>query len=175
MCLRHSANIKRPPGSLSPPLRLTEHARFREMMRGIGSDLSAMVRVTRRRRTLQAFAYAALLILTTCHRPTGSQPVVTIEHEIAPQPARVGPAKITLRLKNEAGKAVAGAKITIEGNMSHAGMGPAFGTATEMEPGRYQAPLAFSMGGDWIILIHLTLSDGQRLERQFEVKGVRSE
>jgi hypothetical protein len=114
-------------------------------------------------------------MVTACNRSAESAPVVTIVHEVAPQPARVGPATITLRVKNDAGKAVTGAKITIEGNMSHPGMGPVFGTATEIEPGRYQAPLVFSMSGDWIILLHLTLPNGQKVEQQFDIKGVRSE
>ena len=59
--------------------------------------------------------------------------------------------------------------------MSHAGMGPVFGEAKEIEPGRYQGSLELSMGGDWIVLLHLTLPDGQKSERQFEIKGVRSD
>jgi len=58
--------------------------------------------------------------------------------------------------------------------MSHAGMSPVFSEAKEIEPGRYQAQVEFSMAGDWIVSVHLTLSDGQKLERQFEIKGVRS-
>lgn len=57
--------------------------------------------------------------------------------------------------------------------MSHAGMGPAFGTAKETAPGQYQAPLELTMGGDWIVMVHLTLSNGQKLERQFEISSVR--
>src|SRR6266542_3259726 len=71
-------------------------------------------------------------------------------------------------------KAVTGARITLEGNMSHAGMGPVFAQAKETEPGQYEAPLELSMGGDWLVLLHLTLSDAQKLERQFEISGGRS-
>jgi hypothetical protein len=96
-----------------------------------------------------------------------------MEHEITPLPARVGPARITLRLVDAQAKAVTGARITIEGNMSHAGMGPVFSKAKELEPGRYQSDLEFSMAGDWVIMVHSTLSNGQKLEGQFEVTGVR--
>jgi len=81
---------------------------------------------------------------------------------------------ITLRGADPSRKPLTGARITVEGNMSHAGMGPSFGKANETAPGQYQAPLEFTMGGDWIILVHLTLPDGQKVEKQFEVKGVRS-
>lgn len=59
--------------------------------------------------------------------------------------------------------------------MSHSGMRPVFGEATEVGPGRYEALVEFTMGGDWIILIHITLSDGRKLQRQFEIKAVQSE
>jgi len=122
-----------------------------------------------------AFAGIALLLIAACHKSGESvAPVITIAHEITPQPARVGSNTITLRLSDPAGKAVIGAEITLEGNMSHAGMAPVFAKANETEPGKYQAPLELSMAGDWIVLLHLTLANGQSLERQFEIKGVRS-
>lgn len=121
------------------------------------------------------FACGALLLVTTCHKSPESSPVITIEHEIKPQPVRVGTATITLRLADASRRAVKGAQIILEGNMSHAGMGPAFGKAREIAPGQYQAPLELSMVGDWIVLIHLTLSDGQKVERQFEIRGVQSD
>ena len=65
-----------------------------------------------------------------------------------------------------------GARIKLEGNMSHPGMSPVFADALEVAPGEYRANMELSMPGDWIILVHLTLPDGSRLERQFEIKGV---
>ncbi len=47
--------------------------------------------------------------------------------------------------------------------MSHAGMAPVFGEATEIEPGRYQAHLTFEMAGDWVILLHVILPGGEKL------------
>jgi len=57
--------------------------------------------------------------------------------------------------------------------MSHAGMSPIFGEAKEVEPGRYQAHLTFEMAGDWVILLHVILPGGQKLERPIDVRGVR--
>jgi len=57
--------------------------------------------------------------------------------------------------------------------MSHAGMNALFAEAKETEPGRYQAHVQFQMAGDWVILLHVTLPSGERLERQIDVKGVR--
>jgi hypothetical protein len=77
-------------------------------------------------------------------------------------------------LSDAIGKPLTGANIAVEANMSHAGMSPMFAEAKETEPGRYQAGLEFPMAGDWVILLHITLSGGQRLQRQFDVRGVRS-
>lgn len=130
---------------------------------------------TRRNLKVLAFAVMAVLVIAACHKSGESvPPVITIRHEITPQPARVGSATVTLRLSDPAGKAVTGARITLEGNMSHAGMAPVIAKAIETEPGQYQAPLELTMAGDWIVLLHLTLANGQRLERQFEIRGVRS-
>ncbi|MGZ4731998.1 MAG: FixH family protein [Terriglobales bacterium] len=117
-------------------------------------------------------AFATLLI-TACARPADSSRTIRIEHEISPQPARIGPAVVSFRLVDPAGKAVPGAHIALEADMSHAGMSPAFGEVREIEPGRYQAHLTFEMAGDWIILLHVTLPGGQKLERQIDVRGVR--
>ena len=42
-----------------------------------------------------------------------------------------------------------------------------------IEPGRYQAHLRFEMAGDWVILLHVTLPGGEKLERLIDVRGVR--
>ena len=112
-------------------------------------------------------------MLAGCRKGAEAPPDVFIAHEIAPQPPVVGPATVTLKVADEAGRAVTGAKIKVEGNMSHAGMAPVFAEAGEVAPGRYQAHLEFTMSGDWVLLLDLTLSDGRRLQRQVEVKGVR--
>jgi hypothetical protein len=71
-------------------------------------------------------------------------------------------------------KPVTGATVELEGDMSHAGMSPVFGEAKEERPGDYRGRLEFSMAGDWVILLHVRLANGQRLERQLEVTGVRA-
>jgi hypothetical protein len=62
----------------------------------------------------------------------------------------------------------------LEGNMSHPGMRPVFGTAREVAPGTYEAPLELPMGGDWFLLVDATLPDGGTLHRQVDLPGVRT-
>jgi hypothetical protein len=109
-----------------------------------------------------------------CKKPAPASPAIEIRHEIAPWPARVGATTVTVSLSDAGGHAVSGARITLEADMSHPGMRPEFGEAREIAAGRYQGRLTFSMPGDWVILVHITLPAGQTVERQLEVKGVRA-
>lgn len=95
-----------------------------------------------------------------------------MDHEISPEPPRVGQVSITLKLTDAAGKAVTRAHATVEGNMSHAGMVPVFAETTEIEPGRYRANLELSMAGDWVMLVHVTLPGNRKVETEFEIRGV---
>lgn len=113
-----------------------------------------------------------LLCLFVAGCTTPASVSITVTPEIAPQPPRVGQAMIMLRVADASGRALTGARVKLEGNMSHAGMTPVFADAAEVEPGRYRANIELSMAGDWIVLVHLTLPDGAKAEREFEIKGV---
>jgi hypothetical protein len=80
---------------------------------------------------------------------------------------------ITLRLTDTSGTPVTGARLRLEGNMSHAGMAPVFADANEIEPGRYRSNLELSMAGDWYVSVRVTLADGRKFNREIEIKGVR--
>jgi YtkA-like protein len=112
------------------------------------------------------------LLQLGCSRSDAPSAFVAIEHEISPEPIRVGSATIVLKLSDATGKPVTGAHIVIETDMSHAGMSPGFAEAKEVEAGHYKAQLEFQMAGDWVILLHVTLADGTKLERQIDVRGV---
>lgn len=124
-------------------------------------------------RGIFAVVWASIALFTACSRPGEAQDVVKIDHEISPLPVHVGPATLTLKLTDAAGRPVTGAYIAIEADMTHAGMAPGFAEARETGPGRYQSPLSLQMVGDWVILLHVTLANGRKLERQFAVSNVQ--
>jgi YtkA-like len=95
-----------------------------------------------------------------------------VTHEVSPQPPRVGPLTITLRVADVSGKPATGVRINLEGNMSHPGMTPVFADAKETSPGQYSSTTELSMAGDWYFVVHITLPDGRKMEHQFEIKGV---
>ena len=108
-----------------------------------------------------------------CRKPAETPPDVVVEPEIAPWPVRVGAATVTLRISDGGGHAVSGACVALEADMSHPGMRPEFGETREIAAGRYQGWVDFTMAGDWVVIMHITLPDGRKLERQMEVNGVR--
>ena len=76
------------------------------------------------RLSLHLLCCVAAVLATGCSRPIDSSPAVTVEHAISPEPPRVGPATVILKLADTAAKPVSGARITLEADMSHAGMAP---------------------------------------------------
>ncbi|HEX7183675.1 MAG TPA: FixH family protein [Thermoanaerobaculia bacterium] len=120
-----------------------------------------------------ALGLAACMGTAGCRQPAPDAPEIALAWTVSPAPPTVGAATFALTLTDEAtGQPVQGAKVRLEGNMSHAGMKPVFSTAREVDPGRYRAPLELTMAGDWLILIDATLRDGRTLRRQAELPGV---
>ena len=117
-------------------------------------------------------ALCACFVIAQACRQQSKSPDLTFAHEISPQPPRVGKVTITLNIKDTSGAPVSGARLNLEGNMSHAGMVPVFSDARETGPGRYQSSMELSMAGDWNITVNVTLSDGRKLDHEFEIKGV---
>ena len=113
-----------------------------------------------------------LLALSACGRGNRDLSDVTVDLAIEPSPPRIGPATITVSLRDAMDQPIRGAQMELEGNMSHAGMVPVLAQATEVEPGLYQADLEFTMGGDWFILVRADLPDGRSMERQVDVPAV---
>jgi hypothetical protein len=134
----------------------------------------------RGRRKAASLHLRAILLLASapalfgCHRPADSSKDISITESITPQPVRSGEETVTFRLADPAGRPLAHAHIQVEGDMDHPGMAPVFSDAAETAPGSYQAPLSFTMGGDWVLLFHITLADGRKIEKQIDVKGVES-
>jgi YtkA-like len=117
-------------------------------------------------------ACLAAISLTSCHRAGDAAPTLSVQQNVAPQPAKVGPAVLSITLTGADTKPITHASVTVEADMTHPGMSPVFGDVKEIAPGRYQARLNFTMGGDWVVLTHIKLANGQTVERQMDVRGV---
>ena len=124
-------------------------------------------------RALLILACITVVDLSACHGPTDTKDV-SVHFAIAPLPVREGPSTVTIQLTNSTGMAIPHARINVEGDMSHPGMAPVFAEASELAPGDYQAHLDFNMPGDWVVLLHIRLANGKKIERQMDVRGVES-
>ena len=100
-------------------------------------------------------------------------PRVDVAWTLSPSPPGVGPAILTVTLRGPTGEAVTGAAVRLEGHMSHPGMAPVVADARERAPGVYDLPFAFTMQGDWVLLVSVAPPGGGRVERRIEVANVR--
>lgn len=72
-------------------------------------------------------------------------------------------------LRDAARRPVRGAKLQVEGHMSHPGMAPVIAKAAERADGVYEVQLQFTMRGDWILLVTGELPDGRRINHRVDV------
>ena len=118
---------------------------------------------------------SAAFLAGGCAAPSARRsPGIAIESQITPQPVRVGAATASLKPADGGEGAISGARIALEADMSHPGMSPAFGEAKEIAAGHYQGRVTFTMAGDWVLLLHITLPDGQKIERPINVGNVQA-
>ena len=113
---------------------------------------------------------AATLAPAAC---SGGEASARLSWTLSPGSPAVGPATLTVTLRDTAGSAVTGAKVRLESHMSHPGMTPVLAAAAEREPGVYVAPFNFTMPGDWVLVVSAALPDGGRVEQRIDVAGVR--
>jgi YtkA-like len=114
------------------------------------------------------------LMDSACSRQVRADDGLRIESTISPKPVRMGWSTLTLVLAQRDGTPLRDAGVSVEADMSHAGMAPVFSDASESVPGTYQAALNLTMPGDWVLLLHVHPRYGGMLERQIEVKDVRA-
>lgn len=111
----------------------------------------------------------ALLALNACGgRPTPASDL-RIELRAGEGSVRTGETTLTVRVADAAGQPVEDAAVSIEGNMIHAGMTPVFAAATGGQDGLYTAPFTWTMGGDWVVTVKVTLPDGRQAQTDFPV------
>ena len=99
---------------------------------------------------------------------------ISVTWVLDPSPPVIGTpivARMTLRDRDQ--KPVIGARLRLEGVMSHPGMAPVVADVVERGDGVYDAPLQFTMAGDWILLVTGKLADGRELKKRIEIAGVR--
>ena len=135
------------------------------------------------RRVLTAVVIFACSLATACAAPgcdvhSDRQPessgAINVSWTLDPSPPFAAtPTVVRLTLRDRDQKPVTGARLRLEGLMSHPGMAPVTTAVTERGNGEYEAPLQFTMAGDWILLVTGELPGGGQIKKQIEINGVR--
>ena len=124
------------------------------------------------RKGIAIVACALALLAAGCNRSSDSARAIQMKFRISPQPPRIGPATVTVVLADSLGEPLAGVHVRLEGDMAHPGMAPVFADTQEAAPGHFVGKLQLTMAGDWVVLVHITLAGGEKIERQVDVRGV---
>ena len=82
-------------------------------------------------------------------------------------PPAIGKDTLNIRLFDEKDNPINDATIAVKADMTHAGMVPILGNATEGDKGLYKVPFEWTMGGDWVVVVQATLPDGTVAEEIF--------
>jgi hypothetical protein len=123
-------------------------------------------------KTLVLLATAvALLLGSGCGRESrnAASSNAQIDLTAIPFPAAVGQSRLVIHVTNLAGQPVSDASLSIKGDMTHAGMVPVL---TEVQggddDGYYNVPFEWTMAGDWVVTVEVTLNDGTRTRERFD-------
>ncbi|HSN76572.1 MAG TPA: FixH family protein [Anaerolineae bacterium] len=130
-----------------------------------------------RRPVAGRLALVALLLLaalTGCQRASrqadlDQAPEIVAVLTTDPDPAQVGPATLVVQLSDASGAPVEGASVSLQGDMSHAGMQPVLAEVSGGAGGVYRAQWVWSMAGDWFVTVTAMLPDGRTLVRRFDL------
>ncbi len=117
-----------------------------------------------------------LLLLGGCRgeAPPDDLPVES-RVSVAPTPPIVGPNRLVITLTDPSGSPQTAHEVRVEGTMTHAGMVPVHANARDEGEGRWVVPdFEFTMGGDWILILRITLPGGEEAERRHDLRVVSS-
>ncbi len=114
-----------------------------------------------------------LLLAAGCRQtaptPDPSSQAAQIALTIAPDPPTIGDATLTITVTQQ-NQPLAGAAVAVRGDMTHAGMRPIIPDAASTDAqGKLVVPFKWSMSGDWIVSVTVTLADKSQIAQDFNV------
>ncbi len=105
------------------------------------------------------------------HGNSGS-PAANIGYRSDNDPAHLGDAIVTITVHDASGAPVPDASVSVHGDMDHQGMMPVTGIGSHAGEGRYSVPIRWTMVGDWLVTVTVTLADGQVIKQVYDQKVV---
>jgi len=133
-----------------------------------------LVRMAQRARAGPLVALVACCLCFACNPQADAGDNLTLSWDLEPVPPAAGAAGVArLTIRDTEQRLVRGARLRLEGHMSHPGMAPVVAMMTERSDGTYEAPLEFTMAGDWVLVVTGDIPGVGHVTRQLEVAGVR--
>lgn len=81
-----------------------------------------------------------------------------------------GQTELLITVKDDADNPIDDATLTVRGEMTHAGMPPVLAEGVrDGQNGVYTVPFEWTMGGDWVVTVDVTLVNGRIISHQFDL------
>lgn len=100
--------------------------------------------------------------------PEAQQSPYIMSLDVEPSPAAVGETMLIFTVREERSPLIGGAKVSVRGDMNHAGMEPVFGEVDEDIDGLYWVPFEWTMAGEWILTVTIDFADGSTAQETFD-------
>ena len=112
----------------------------------------------------RALTWCVVAVTAGCGRDSAG---AAIAWSIQPSALIAGStAQVAFTITTRDGAPASGAQLRLEGHMSHPGMTPVVADPIERDRGTYEAPLQFTMPGEWVLVVSGTLADGTRITKE---------
>ena len=118
-----------------------------------------------------------VLGLAACGGRASQQADGSTDYQLSlnPMSTAVGETVLMLTLNDNEGQPINDANLSIKGDMNHAGMQPVLAEASQATNGVYSVPFEWTMGGDWVVTVDVTLADGTTFSQRFDGLQISSE
>lgn len=117
-----------------------------------------------------------LLLDAACiSRQSQQEAAADVNVTLEPLSTNVGETTLLITVTDSNGEPINDATVAVKGDMTHAGMQPVLAEAAAGEAGVYTIPFEWTMGGDWIVTVDVTLADGTVVSKQFSDISIAGE
>ncbi len=116
-------------------------------------------------------AFLIMLTLAACgSRISQQEDSADVTVRLTAESTQIGQTTLRITVKDDKGEPVDDATLNVKGEMTHAGMPPVLAEEIrDSEDGIYAVPFEWTMSGDWIVTVDVTLKDGRTASRQFDL------
>lgn len=113
-------------------------------------------------------ALLIVLLIAGCRQQASTTTDIRMSLSVEPEPPVVGVSEVRVTLTGADNQPITDAKVSVRGDMNHAGMVPVIAEAERVEDNEYIVPFEWTMAGDWIVEVSAELPDGTTASQTFD-------